>query len=406
MPNDSPLLADERFRRDYDNLLAAHMPGSFPAFSVCVLGRGRILLEDARGYIDPAARGMPVTSDCLFDLASVSKLILEAAFLALAEAGKVRLDDPLVAALPEFGDCNPRAIGSGQDPHTRAFLPVDPAFAGIRVDVRDVTFRHLLTHSSGLPAWRAVYLLAADEPPAPPKAGDHYAEWRWRRGLAAMLRFPFVGTIGDTVRYSDIGIMLLGEAVARIHGARLDRALRDLILDPLDLRSFRHNPAQNGVPLDRIAPAEMDDHWRWRRAWGEAHDENACGLGGIAGHAGLFATAADVARFGAAWLAGDRRMGIGAELRRSATMQQAQGQHRMGLGWMLKTAHDSPAGDLFHADSYGHTGFTGTSLWIDPARQLAAAILTNRVYHGRQADKIHRFRRALHDLIARATTEA
>ena len=101
----------------------------------------------------------------------------------------------------------------------------------------------------------------------------------------------------------------------------------------------------NGVPRARIAPTELDNHWRQRRAWGEVHDENARGLGGIAGHAGLFATARDVARFGQAWLSGDKRLAISADLLQKATSQQANGQFRLGLGWMLKAENDSSAGE-------------------------------------------------------------
>ena len=145
-----------------------------------------------------------------------------------------------------------------------------------------------------------------------------------------MLRFPFVGPIADTVRYTDIGIMLLGEAVARLHGARLDRAISDLVLNPLDLGSFTYNPVKNGVSMNKIVPTEIDASWRKRRVWGEVHDENACGVGGIAGHAGLFATATDVARFGQAWLSGDSRLKVGKQLRESATQLQAQGQFAWG----------------------------------------------------------------------------
>ena len=214
-----------------------------------------------------------------------------------------------------------------------------------------------------------------------------------------MVNFPFAGAIGDTVRYTDIGIMLLGEAVARLHGRRLDESVNDLVLQPLGLDSFTYNPMLSGITRDRIVPTELDNHWRHRRAWGEVHDENACGLGGIAGHAGLFATAQDVARFGQAWLSGDERLAISADLRQTATSQQASGQFRLGLGWMLKAGKDSSAGDLYSASSFGHTGFTGTSLWIDPERELVSAVLTNRVYHGRADEGIHAFRRAIHDLI-------
>ena len=385
-----------------NRLIERHLPRSFPALSVCVMHNGETVLHNAWGWIDPDSRQHKVSAESLFDLASVSKLIVETSFLVLVDAGKISLDSALVDVLPEFGRVSPRAIGSGQDPHTRDFFAVEARYRGGSVNPADVTFRHLLTHSSGLPPWRSVYRLAADAPPPPPAANQAYDIERWRRGLAAMVDFPFAGAIGDSVRYSDIGIMLLGEAVARLHGRRLDQAVDDLVLKPLSLASFTYNPAANGIPLNTIVPTETDDHWRYRRAWGEVHDENACGVGGIAGHAGLFASAADVARFGTAWLTGDARLAISRELRADAIRQHASGQYRLGLGWMLKAESDSSAGDRFSAASYGHTGFTGTSLWVDPARNLVCAVLTNRVYHGRQHDGIHSFRRAFHDIIAEA----
>ena len=386
----------------FDDLLARHLPATFPALGVCVIHRGEIALESAWGWLDPDRQQLPATSDTLFDLASVSKLITHVSFLSLVERGAVAIDDPLASVLPEFGRVNPRPIAGEQDPHTRRHLPVDPRFAGQSVDPTRVTFKHLLTHTSGLAPWRSVYLHAGDKPPQPQQPGDAYDGERWRRGLDAMVDFPFAGAIGDTVRYTDVGIMLLGEAVARLHGGRLDEAARALVTEPLDLDSFTYNPLANGVSRDQIAPTEFDDHWRMRRVHGEVHDENACGLGGIAGHAGLFATARDVARFGYAWLSGDSRLAVGDALRNLATQEQASGQFRLGLGWMLKAEGDSSAGDLYSASSYGHTGFTGTSLWIDPQRQLATAILSNRVWHGRDPEGIHAFRRAAHDLIASA----
>ena len=386
-------------RRAFERLLSRHLPRTFPALSICVIHQGETVWQEAWGWIDPEARENKVSVDSLFDLASVTKLIVETSFLVLVEAGAIQLESRLVDVVPEFGRLNPREIASGQDPHTREFLPVEPQFGGMTVDPSAVTFRHLLTHTSGLPPWCSVYLLAADRPPPPPTHVSQYAGERWPRGLNAMVNFPFAGTIGDRVRYTDIGIMLLGEAVARLQGCRLDEAVSELVLRPLGLESFTFNPMLKGIPRDRIVPTELDNHWRHRRAWGEVHDENSCGVGGIAGHAGLFATAADVARFGQDWLSGDERLDIGAELRQMASGQQATGQFRLGLGWMLKADNDSSAGDFYSSSSYGHTGFTGTSLWIDPERELVSAILTNRVYHGRQAEGIHAFRRAIHDLI-------
>ena len=395
------LLANKRFKTALEALLERHLPGSFPALSLCVIHRGDIVLDDAWGWIDPQNRRLPVGTDTLFDLASLTKIVVETSFLTLVEAGKIGLQDRLVDVIPEFGKVNPRGIAGSQDPHSRRFLPIDGEYDVLSVDATEVRFKHLLTHSSGLPPWRSVYLLAREQAPPPPAFRSAYDESHWRRGLASMLSFPFAGPVGETVRYSDIGIMLLGEAVARLQGERLDKAIAARVLKPLNLRSFTYNPVQNGLPKDKIASTEYDDTWRRRRAWGEVHDENACGLGGVAGHAGLFATARDVAAFGLAWVSGDRRLRLSAQLRQSATSQQASGQFRMGLGWMLKAAADSSAGDLYSDASYGHTGFTGTSLWLDPDRHLVSAVLSNRVYHGRQAENIHSFRRSIHDLIVR-----
>ena len=235
---------------------------------------------------------------------------------------------------------------------------------------------------------------------------------RWANALKALCGYPFVGQPGQpglgVVRYSDLGLMLLGEAVSRLQDApgKLDTALQTLLFKPLGLESLVYNPLLKGWDRSAIAPTEDDPGWRKRRCWGEVHDENACGVGGVAGHAGLFGTARDVAALGQAWLGHDPRLKIDPDLMQSATQEHEEtGGMRRGLGWMLKAHEDLSAGDLFSSDSYGHTGFTGTSLWIDPRRDLVVACLTNRVYPGRGQEGIHAFRRSLHDLIAKAVDE-
>jgi CubicO group peptidase (beta-lactamase class C family) len=147
----------------------------------------------------------------------------------------------------------------------------------------------------------------------------------------------------------------------------------------------------------------MDLRWRQRRVWGEVHDENACGLGGVAGHAGLFATAMDVARFGQAWLDAPEQLGVDAELAAQAkTAQAVTDDVRRGLGFVIKSHHNASAGDLFSEDTFGHTGFTGTTLWVDPQRELVVSCLTNGLYLGRAAHAPHVFRRELHDLLAQS----
>ena len=401
MPAESGLFRNHHFKNAFYQLLERHLPQTFPALSICVIHQGEVLLNQAWGWLDPHSRKLPVTLNTLFDLASVTKIIVETGFLVLVEAGKIQLESRLVDVIPEFGLVNPRPIAAEQDPHTGKYYTVEPQFRGQSVDATSVTFKHLLTHSSGLPPWRDVYLRASREVPPAPTVRAQYDPQRWKNALDAMVTFPFAAPVGDAVRYSDIGIMLLGEAISRLHGSPLNQAIDELVIQPLGLNSLTYNPVFEGVPKERIVPTEMDSRWRQRRLWGEVHDENACGVGGVAGHAGLFASALDVARFGQAWLSGNSRLKISAELRHDATREHARGQFRMGLGWMLKADEDSSASDLYSSQSYGHTGFTGTSLWIDPLQEIVAAVLTNRVYHGRQPENIHAFRRAIHHLIVR-----
>lgn len=405
MDNVTTKLLETSIRNDFDTLLETHIPNTFPALSMCVLHHGNVVLNKSWGWIDPDTQQHPVTDLSLFDLASVTKLFVETVFLALVSDGRASLDGKLVDVIPEFGEINPRPIHGGQDPHTREQLPIDEQFTGQSVDPTQVTFKHLLTHSSGLPPWRDVFNRANAKPPEPPQANQPIDTTRWQHALKAMVNYPFVGTIGDTVRYSDIGIMLLGEAVARLNGTTLDDVIHQQFGLTLGLSSLGYNPVQHGIPLTQIVPTEFDTLWRNRRAWGEVHDENACGVGGIAGHAGLFATAYDVAQFGRAWLYNDPILRLSDDLHQRATQQQASGQFRLGLGWMLKAAEGSSAGDLFSMSSYGHTGFTGTSLWIDPDQQIVSTVLTNRVYHGRNPDGIHSFRRTVHDLIVQGIRE-
>jgi len=390
-------------------LVAAHLDATFPALAVTVIHAGDVLLNAGWGWIDPEARAGAVTAAALFDLASVSKLFTTTAFLAQVSEGRAALDDPLVAIVPEFGASGPRGVDGGQDPHTKRALPAAPSAAAQRIDPAQVTLRMLLTHTSGLAPWRDVYRAAGPAPRPPDEVDPVPRALRWERALAALCRYPFVGLPGQgVVRYSDLGLMLLGEVVARLDPSRdLSDAIAARVSVPLGLTSVCFNPLQAGRAREHIAPTEDDPAWRGRRCWGEVHDENACGVGGVAGHAGLFAAARDVAALGQAWLAGDSRLAIAPDLRAAASRQQAETDGtRRGLGWMLKAAAQSSIGERFHPDSFGHFGFTGTSLWIDPARGLVVAALSNRVYPGRDRPGIDAFRRALHDWIAKAVDEA
>lgn len=387
-----------------DALIGAHLDETFPALVMTVVQGGEVLLNASWGWIDSETWRYPVQTQTRFDLASVSKLFTTTAFLSLVSEGRIALDDPLAQVIPEFAESGPRDLDGGQDPHTREKLPVPDAVRGKVADPALVTFAMLLTHTSGLAPWRNVFD-AAGPAPLPPDQVDLVSRAeRWKRGLAALCGYPFVGQPGDgIVRYSDLGLMLLGEAAARLHGVpgQLDQVIRERVTEPLGLESITYNPLEHDVERNEIAPTEFDQLWRKRRCWGEVHDENACGLGGIAGHAGVFGTARDVAALGQAWLTESSQLSIDPALITAATQERVRtGEVRRGLGWLLKSLSDSPAGEQFSAASFGHTGFTGTSLWVDPTRELVVAVMTNRVYPGREKPGIHAFRRAVHDIVA------
>jgi CubicO group peptidase (beta-lactamase class C family) len=261
-----------------------------------------------------------------------------------------------------------------------------------------VTVRQLLTHTSGLPPWRTLFQVIGPMPPEPPAADPVTVAERWAAAEAALRTYPFVDRPGAAIRYSDLGFILLGMLAARLVGRPLDRLLADEIAAPLGLTGVTFRPMDAGVPRTSIAPTSHDALWRGRRSWGEVEDENAIGLGGVAGHAGLFARATDIAAFGQAWLDADPRLGIDGPTRAAAIAEQAvDATDRRGLGWQLAPALGAadPVGAGPYAgmgpSAFGHTGFTGTSLSIDPDRRLVVACLTNRVWAGRANDALRTF---------------
>ncbi len=373
---------------DIDHLILSAIPEVTPSATLVVLHRGDVLWQGAWG---------DATLQTLFDLASLTKLFTATAFLTCAPEA---LHTSLVEWIPEFGEINPRQIDGGQDPHTKQTLPTPQHLVGQTVDPTDVTIWHLLTHTAGLPPWRDIY--KTSPPPTPPTEPDSLSRLeRWQRGIERLCAVNFVDTVGTAVHYSDIGFMLLGEVVARLDDGDLAQAIYTHVLEPIELSNTLFNPVRDHHrALQNIAPTEMDTTWRKRRVWGEVHDENACGVGGVAGHAGLFGTAADVARFGQMWL---ERVHDGAIWREAVQQQVETDDERRGLGWMLPSVHRaSSAGDLMSRQAFGHTGFTGTSLWVDPTRELVVAFLTNRVYVGRERPGIFELRRAVHDAVVRS----
>lgn len=350
----------------------------FPAVQVQVRLHGEIIFSRALGWLDPETQQRPVQPDTLFDLASVTKLFVVTTFMTLVEQNVVGLDQPVCTVLPEFSGMRP--IQPYEDPlQSGAFIDVSDGITG-QVDAGRVTFRNLIVHNSGLPAWRPLYRQANRQ-----------------AALQMALQTHFAYPTGARIVYSDIGLILLGLVIERLTGQRLDEAVYERITRPLGLANTRYLPIGQPAP-ENVAPTELCA-WRKRRIVGEVHDENAWSLGGIAGHAGLFSTASEVACFGQVFLDGGRPLLCPETV---AEMTRIQAQHetmRRGLGFVLWLPDPEASGNPFSRRAFGHTGFTGTSLWIDPERELVAACLTNDVYYGRERRGIVPFRVALHRAI-------
>ncbi len=347
-----------------------------PCAVVVVRHRGQEIWSKAAGWLDPEVGSHPARVDSLFDLASVTKLFVTAAFMTLVEEKRVALDQPVCTVLPQFSGLRP--IRPYEDP-LKWGEHVQPEDAGdAMVDASKVTFRNLLAHNSGLPAWRAL----KDQPTA---------EAAWQMALNTDFFYP----TGTRSIYSDIGLILLGMSIEALDRAGLDEVVKRRVTLPLGLTATRYLPiAGQPFGLQNIAPTEFCA-WRRRRVVGEVHDENAARLGGVAGHAGLFSTAGELARFGQAFLDGGRPLLTPETVKEMTRLQMEDGNIRRGLGFALWSPDPEASGNPFHPSAFGHTGFTGTSLWMDPSRELVVAMLTNRVYYGRDAGEILKFRVAL-----------
>jgi CubicO group peptidase (beta-lactamase class C family) len=306
------------------------------------------------------AKSPAVNVDTIYDAASLTKPVVTTTLVAMqVEAGRIGLDLPVARYVPEWND-------------------------GPNADWRKaVTVRNLLTHSSGLPAHKDYFLTLHSK----------------REFIAAICKEPLEYAPGTKTVYSDLGFILLGEILERATGKSVDQLAHEQIFAPLDLGDTMFNPPKN--LLGRIAPTEIDAIFRKRLVQGEVHDENAFALGGVAGHAGLFTTAGDLAVFCQMLLNGGI-YGHHRLLNRSTISQftapQAVTGNTRTLGWMTPTPNSS-SGRYFSPHTFGHLGFTGTSIWIDPDRQLFVILLTNRVYPTRDNDKIAVVRPAVHDAV-------
>lgn len=392
--------------------------GAIPGAALAIGRHGKLVRLRGYGRLDPRPGFAPVTDSTIYDIASLTKVVgTTTAAMILVDEGRLDLDAPVARYLPEW---------NGSDAKRR------------------VTIRHLLLHTAGLPAYAPL--------------------WREHAGREAFLhQITHLGLQyrpGSKVVYSDLGMILVGLIIERITGVTLDEFLEERVFQPLGMidtgfnpRAWRLGPgagrlplkaapafatddaAQPGAPpaasdddiapplparadhpgepelLARIAPTELDRVYRMTHVHGVVHDENAYAIGGVAGHAGLFSSARDLARFAQLLLDGGairddaqktdappRRL-LRPETVRAFTTPAAP--YDRALGWDTPT-NNSSAGKHFSPSSFGHTGFTGTSIWIDPDRDLFVVFLTNRVNPTRANQRHVALRRALHDAIQEA----
>jgi len=339
---------------------AAVAEGAAPAVAMAVGRHGRLVHLRGYGTVEWAPGSAAVTDSTLFDLASVTKVVATTtAAMILEEEGRLDLDRTVASYVPEL---------------------TDSAKAGI-------TVRMLLTHRGGLEAFAPLY-----------------RQFRGREQYLEQINLrPLRSVPGTRMVYSDWDLVLMQAVIERITGQPLDEFVRDRVFAPLGMRDTGFRPA---VPRDRIAATERDTA-RGGLIWGEVHDPNAWAMGGVAGHAGLFGSARDLAVFAQMLLNGGE-YGTVRILRPQTiarwTAPQGPGSSR-ALGWDTPSG-ESSAGRYFSPRSFGHTGYTGTSIWIDPERDVFVILLTTRVNPTAANQKHVAVRRAVADAVMSAIADA
>jgi len=336
---------------------------AFPAASIAVTHRDRLVALKSFGHFTYETDSPLPAIATLFDLASLTKPVATATVAAiLYERGLLELEAPVIGIVPEL-----MADACGEPDPRR----------------RDVTFRMLLAHSSGLPAYEKLFLKA--------------------HSRDDLLRAAFTTSLstapGTHAEYSDIGFIVLGAALERIAHESLDVFCQREIFGPLAMTHTTFNPPVETRP--QIPPTADDRTFRKKIIQGEVQDENAFILGGVAGHAGLFSTAEDLARFAHALLHDGRPILRPETVALFTRREAAPSGTSRALGWDTPSA-PSQSGKYFGSRSFGHLGYTGTSLWIDPDREVSIILLTNRTWPDCSNQAIKQVRPMFHDAVVEA----
>ncbi|HEX6307554.1 MAG TPA: serine hydrolase domain-containing protein [Longimicrobiales bacterium] len=343
--------------------------GAAPGAALVIGRHGKIVRMRGYGRTDWNRIAPMVTDSTLYDLASLTKAMGTATVaMQLAQEGRLQLDAPIHRYLRDW----PSRGRHG-----------------------DITVRHLLAHTSGLPA-----------------GSDLWPGARTRRErIASLASLRVYSRPGAYREYSDVGMILLGAVLEEVTGSRLDDLIYTRVIRPLELHDTRFNPLtahheRGAFTLARIAPTEYDTYVRKTLVHGVVHDLNAWALGGVAGHAGLFSSARDMAVYAQTILDG----ALGREtpiFPAGAFLSWLQRERHAGrpLGWDSPMGRNSSAGLYFSRSSIGHTGFTGTSLWVDPERDLFVVLLTNRLNPSASNRRHVKLRRDVHDYVQLAIVD-
>ena len=359
------VLAEVKLQPAFEVIEKAIADRAFPGATLAVGYRGKLSLH-AFGNLRYDAKSPAVNIHTMYDIASLTKVVVTTTLVEKLVEGDfpspLSLDSPIERYLPEWT--------TGPMPEWR----------------HKVTVRHLMTHTSGLPPFKEYWRTSTSK----------------QETLRRIFAEPLEYEPGSKVVYSDLGIILMAEIIQRLTGKPLDQLAKECIFDPLGMQQSMYNPPKKLWP--EIAPTEFDNQLRHRLVQGEVHDENAFAIGGVSGHAGVFSTAPDLAVLCQMLLNG----GVYSHqriLKRATIAQftapQTLAQNTRTLGWVVPTENSS-SGHYFSVHSYGHTGFTGTTIWIDPDRQLFVVLLTNRVHPTRENHKITEVRPAVHDAIVKS----
>ncbi|MDA0987286.1 MAG: serine hydrolase [Bacteroidetes bacterium] len=348
----------QKLKKVDDVMNNAISDSAFPGGVLLIAKDGVVVHNRAYGFYDYTTTSQLVQNNSIYDLASVTKVIATtSAVMKLVSDKKLSLNDLVVKYIPEFGK-------NGKE---------------------NITIYNLMVHNSGLPGWRKFYDFTRDE----------------KVLLDSLYSSHLIYKTGDSTIYSDLGIITVGKIIEKITNTTLDKFVEKEFFDPLGMHLTFYNPKNQF--LDKIAPTEIDTHWikDGKAVRGRVHDENATVLNGISGHAGLFSTSKDLAIILQMLLNKGSYAGnsyLNSEIVNQFTTRQSSSSTR-AIGWDTRSETGSFSGKYFSNSSFIHNGFTGTSVVVDPERNIIVILLTNRVYPTRESKKILQVRPQVHNAI-------